>query len=369
MPSPWYSISNLDEVSSPALLVYPDRVAENTRRMIAMAGGVERLRPHVKTHKMAEVIRMQMEMGISKFKCSTIAEAEMVASCGAADILLAYQPVGPNIPRMVKLTAAFPQTKFSASVDDAATVRALSAAFAPTGRKLSLLIDIDNGQHRTGVPPGNAAVELYRLIADSPGLELGGLHVYDGHIKELDPALRRQQADEAFAPVAALRKQLEAAGLPVPRVVAGGTPTFPAHAKRPDVECSPGTCVFWDCGYGSKFLDLDFLHAALLLTRVVSKPGPGRICLDLGYKAVSPDNPQTRVQLLELPDAKVLVHNEEHLALESSGADRYHVGDALFGVPFHVCPTCALHQDAVIIENGRATTRWKVLARDRLLSI
>src|SRR5215467_11278372 len=114
MPTPWYSIANLDDVPSPALLVYPDRVAKNTRRMIAMAGGVDRLRPHVKTHKMAEVIRMQLGQGISKFKCSTIAEAEMVAECGAKDVLLGYQPVGPNIPRLVALTAKFPQTRFSA---------------------------------------------------------------------------------------------------------------------------------------------------------------------------------------------------------------------------------------------------------------
>ena len=101
MPTPWYAISNLDDVSSPALLVYPDRVAENTRRMIAMAGGVGRLRPHVKTHKMAEVIRMQLGLGITMFKCSTIAEAEMVAACGATDVLLAYQPVGPRVsPRL-----------------------------------------------------------------------------------------------------------------------------------------------------------------------------------------------------------------------------------------------------------------------------
>src|SRR5437899_467683 len=99
----WHKVVNVREVASPALLVYPDRIEENVRRMIQMAGGVERLRPHVKTHKLAEVIRMQMKQGITRFKCATVAEAEMTASCNAQDVLLAYQPVGPNAERLVRL--------------------------------------------------------------------------------------------------------------------------------------------------------------------------------------------------------------------------------------------------------------------------
>src|SRR3954466_12366014 len=92
----WYFVSNVNEVDSPSLLIYADRVEENVRRMIAMAGGAHRLCPHVKTHKLAEVVRLQMKQGITKFKCATIAETEMVASCGAPDALLAHQPVGPR---------------------------------------------------------------------------------------------------------------------------------------------------------------------------------------------------------------------------------------------------------------------------------
>src|SRR2546425_12985936 len=129
----WFHVGNAADIPSPALLIYPDRVRENIRRMIAIAGGVERLRPHMKTHKLAEVIRMQMEKGITKFKCATIAEAEMVASCGAADVLLAYQPVGPNVQRVLQLVKSFPGTKFSVIVDDAEAVRALSAAAQAAG--------------------------------------------------------------------------------------------------------------------------------------------------------------------------------------------------------------------------------------------
>src|ERR1041385_7528376 len=124
--SDWFQVANRADVPSPALLVYPDRIQENIRRMIRIAGAVERLRPHMKTHKMPDVIRMQVEQGITRFKCATIAEAEMTAAAGAADVLLGYQPVGPNAQRLIQLTRLFPKTKFSAVADDADAIRALS---------------------------------------------------------------------------------------------------------------------------------------------------------------------------------------------------------------------------------------------------
>jgi D-serine deaminase-like pyridoxal phosphate-dependent protein len=367
--TPWYSVSNVAELDSPALLVYTDRVRENVQRMVRYAGGAERLRPHVKTHKMPQVVRLQLEAGIRKFKCATLAEAEMVADCGAPDVLLAYQMLGPKVERLALLVARYPETRFSTIADDDGAIRALAAGFARAGLEIEVLLDIDNGMHRTGVAPGPQAVELYHMLAHLPGLKPGGLHVYDGQHRERDLAARAAACEAAFVPVDQFRRQLEQAGLPVPRVVAGGTPTFPVHARHEDRECSPGTCVFWDASYGGKFPDLEFLHAAVLLTRVVSKPAGNRLCLDLGYKAVSPDNPDPRVVLLDLPEVKTVVHNEEHLCLETPEAGRYAVGDVLYGIPFHVCPTCALHREAVVIENGRAVAGWPVLARDRQLTI
>ena len=235
--------------------------------------------------------------------------------------------------------------------------------------ELEVLLDIDCGQHRTGVAPGQKAIELYRLIASLPGLKPGGLHVYDGHIHDADLATRTKSCEAAFAPVNALRQELTQAGLPVPRIVAGGTPTFPIHARRPDVECSPGTCVFWDAGYATKLPDLDFLPAALVLTRVVSKPGDNLLCLDLGHKAIASENPHPRVQFLNLPDAKAVAHSEEHLVVETAKADQFAVGDCLYGIPWHICPTVALHGEAVVIENGQAGARWKIVARERRLTI
>jgi len=365
----WHKVTNVEQVASPALLVYPDRVEENIQRMLRMTGGVERLRPHVKTHKLPEVVRMQIARGITKFKCATIAEAEMTSLCGATDVLLAYQPVGPNIPRFIQLAKTVLRTKFSTIADDANVLRALSAAAGEAGLEIDVLLDIDCGMRRSGVPPGPKAIELYRLITTLRGLKPGGIHAYEGQIQDREPGERARACDRAFSPINVLRAQLTATGLPVPVVVAGGTPTFPIHARRKDVECAPGTCVFWDFGYATKFPDLDFLPAALLLTRVVSKPGLNRVCLDLGHKAVASENPHPRVSFLEMPDAKAVTHSEEHLVVETARAGDFPVGAVLFGIPWHICPTVALHSEAVVVKNGRADARWKILARDRKLTI
>ena len=364
----WFRLSNEGEVPSPALLIFEERVEANLRLMLEIAGGPARLRPHVKTHKLGPLVARQLALGITKFKCATIAEAEMCALAGAPDVLLAFAPVGPNIARFCQLLTAFPATHFSTIADDRDAIRALSAAASAARLTLDVLLDVDCGMHRTGVAP-EAALELYSELSTSAGLRAAGLHAYDGQIHERDPAARRAQCDAAFAPVIALRSAMEKAGLPVPALVAGGTPTFPFHAAHADRECSPGTSVLWDFGYGDKFADLPFQCAAVLLTRVVSKPGPHLLCLDLGHKAVAAENPQPRVRLLELPDAIPVMHSEEHLVIETPRAAEFAVGDALHGLPRHVCPTVALHSEAVVVRGGAAVERWPITARTRRITI
>lgn len=360
-------VKNINEVASPALLLYVERVEENIRRTLAISGGPENLRPHVKTHKCAEILRMQMDVEISKFKCATIAEAEMCAMSGAPDVLLAYQPVGPHVGRLMKLVVAYPETRFACVADNSATVAELAAAATAQKHRLRVFIDIDCGQRRTGISPGPDAAALFQQIKSSESLEASGLHVYDGHIHESDLAERREKCERAFAPIELFRRELS--GKAPPLIVAGGTPTFPFHAKREGVECSPGTNVLWDAGYGRAFRDLDFLPAAWLLARVVSKPGANRLCLDLGHKSVASESPHPRVIFPALPDAKPVMHNEEHLVLETERAGEFKVGDPFYGVPWHVCPTVALHQEFVVVKDGAAIGAWRVASRDRRIRI
>jgi D-serine deaminase-like pyridoxal phosphate-dependent protein len=361
----WADAANLEEIPSPALLLGLEPIDHNLRQMLAIAGGPGRLRPHVKTHKLPQLVRRQLALGIVRYKCATIAEAEMCARAGAPDVMIAFQLVGPNVGRLLTLQEMFPATKFSTLADDLGALRALSAAAAQKGTRIEVLLDLDVGQHRTGIQPGPAAVAAYRALAGDPSLIAGGLHAYDGHLHHNDAAA----CNEAFAPALALRDELLRLNLPVPRVVAGGTPAFPIHAARSDVECSPGTVVLWDASSAVALPQMDFQPAAVVLTRVVSRPGADCLCLDLGHKAVASEMAHPRVLFPALPDAEALTHSEEHLVIKTARASEFAVGDLLLGVPWHICPTLALHAEVVIIDNERVADAWTIEARARRLSV
>lgn len=367
-----YSISETRSIVTPALVIFRDLVEANLDRMIGIAGSPSRLRPHAKTHKMPAVTALELARGITKHKAATFAEAEMLAMAGVGDVFLAYNPVGANIARTVNYVKRFPDVKFSVTADHSKPLDELDRAMQAAGTSVDVLLDIDTGQHRTGVEVGQAARQLYERIARSTSLRPGGLHLYDGqhHQRELDERTRAVLA--GWDKVAAFRDDLVRAGLEVPRIVAGGTGSFPVFAKLSDsaIELSPGTCVFHDYGYGDIFPDLPFTPAALLLTRVISRPTPDRITLDLGYKAVASDPPAgNRLRFPELPDAQAVLQNEEHLVLETSRANEFEPGDELLAIPKHVCPTSALHRQAVVVSGGRVVDHWEVTARDRCLTI
>lgn len=364
-----HRLADENRVFSPALLVYPALIRRNLQRMIDQAGSADRLRPHVKTHKMREVVDMMSALGVTKVKCATIAEAELCAQAGVPDVLLAYQPVGPQIDRLLQLTRAHPSTRVATIVDCQEIVSALDHAARSAGVRIPVYLDIDGGMRRSGIAPGPEALALYRSLANAPSLTAAGLHVYDGHIRDSDPAKRRAHCDRDLQPVRAFQHSLTESGLPLPSIIMGGTPTFPIHARHPDVECSPGTCVLWDAGYAGLLPDMDYAFAALVFTRVVSKPAPHRLCLDLGHKAVASEGPHPRVVFPALPSAQTVSHSEEHLVLETDRAGDFQVGDGLYGIPWHICPTVALYGEAVVVEDGRAAGFWKVAARERRLTI
>lgn len=365
-----YQVGNIELIDSPALLVYRHRVEQNIARMLEMAGSAERLIPHVKTHKMAAVIQLYLQAGIKKFKCATIAEAEMTASSGAEEIVLAYQPVGPKLKRWISLIQRYSWVRFAALVDDASVIERFAEEANKQEQNLSLLLDVDGGMGRTGVKPGPKAVALYQQIDQHELLTAAGIHAYDGHVRLPDLSDRKAKSDEDFAKVLQLRQALREAGMKVERLITAGSPSFPTHLDQEDIELSPGTTIFWDAGYGQRFADMPFEPAALVLSRVISKPGTGRLCLDLGHKSIASENPpEKRVLFPQIEVTNILTHSEEHLVIESPQADQYQVGDVLYGLPYHICPTVALHQEGIVIEEGMAVGHWPVTARDRRLKI
>jgi D-serine deaminase-like pyridoxal phosphate-dependent protein len=150
----------------------------------------------------------------------------------------------------------------------------------------------------------------------------------------------------------------------------GGTPSFSVHSQRQEIECSPGTFVYWDKGYQQILHEQKFIPAALVVTRIVSKPAPNVICIDLGHKAIASENALTdRVSFLHHSNLKPIGHSEEHMILSVENDEEFNVGDILYGLPYHVCPTIALHDQTTIVENHAISKHWQTLARNRRITI
>lgn len=371
MNNPQYSFEGQENVVSPQLVYYPAIIQDNIRRMIALAGGTERLWPHIKTHKMEQVVRLQLAAGLSRFKCATVAEAEMAASAGATHLILAYPLVGPNIARFLKLTETFPDTIFYAIGDDTRQIQLLGNAALAKNATVNVLMDVDMGQHRTGVALEQVE-EAYTVWAKLPGIHMCGMHCYDGHRHEHDRALREDAVRPVDEKLKAIKASLTQQGLDCSILVMGGTPSFPCHAAMTEEYLSPGTCVIQDAGYQAAYPDLDFVPGAAVLTRVVSRPSPTTFTLDMGVKAVASDPSGDRATVVGMEYAKTLIHNEEHWVLQvpaAHEADIPPIGTELFAIPTHVCPTSALYPAVPAVEGGKIVAWWTVSARDRTITI
>ena len=367
-----YRIEDTREIISPGLIVFRELLEANLDSMIRIAGNPARLRPHCKTHKMTQITQIELARGITKHKCATIAEAEMLAEAGVKDILLSYNIVGPNIRRAVEFVKRYSAVSFQVLADHPKPIAELGAAMSAAGKTIEVLLDVDVGQHRTGIAAGPEAAALYATLACTPGLRAGGFHVYDGHQHQKSRDERSSAINAEWGAVLSLRDELVRNGLSVPRIVCGGTGSFPVYAEKSDavVELSPGTCVFNDAGYSENFPDLVFRPATAILTRVISRPTPDRVTFDLGYKAVASDAPMgKRVTIPDLPDAEQVLHNEEHLVIKTARANEFQPGDEILAIPRHICPTVALHKQVFVIAGGNLVDRWDVVARDRWLTI
>lgn len=361
----WYEINDCTQLDSPALVVFTDRVQHNIAEAIKMIGDVTRLRPHVKTHKSAQATALLLQAGITKFKCATIAEAEMLAQCQAPDVLLAYQPTGPKLQRFINLIKKYPATQFSCLTDNIVAATEQSAAFAAAQLTIPVFIDLNVGMNRTGILPNKDAIALANQCKALDGMLLKGLHAYDGHIRDTDFATKKEKCDVVYEQVITLNNQLQ-----LPVIIMGGSPSFSVHCKRNNIECSPGTFIYWDKGYSHLCSEQNFLPAAVLVTRVISLPAADKICLDLGHKSVAAENEMSRrVFFLNAPELQPISQSEEHLIVAAPENHIYKTGSILYALPFHICPTVALYEKVVTCKNGNITGTWQNIARDRILTI
>jgi D-serine deaminase-like pyridoxal phosphate-dependent protein len=352
---------------SPALVVYLDRVRDNLRSVLALTGGPARWRPHVKTTKTPEIFAEVARAGVRHFKCATTRELDQLLRTLEAegipdgDVLVAYPLVGPALGELARVAGQHPDARVSVLCEDAATAAAL-----PEG--IGRFVDVNPGMHRTGLPLSER--ETIHAVAAAAGTQFRGVHFYDGHLHE-DPARRRAAAHAGYDGLLALVHDLLANGLAVPEIITSGTPTFRLAMDYPDFAAmsgtvhrvSPGTVVLHDQRSEEENPDLDLFPAALLFTRVVSRPSAGLVTCDAGAKSLSADAGDPAAFVLGRPDLVAQPPSEEHLPLRVTGGSSPQRGDDLLLIPRHVCTTVNLAEEILLVEGGRVVGTASVTAR------
>lgn len=354
----------LSEVDTPSLLLDADALQANLARMAAFfTNRPAKLRPHFKSHKCTRIAQLQMQAGAIGITCAKLGEAEVLADAGIQDILIANQIVGPlKVARLVDLAR---RARPMVAVDSADNVRMLSAAAAAAKLTLGVLVEVDIGMHRCGVPPGEPALALARLVASLPGLSFKGLQGYEGHIVDLrDATERTEKTRAAFKTLVDTRRLIEAAGIPVQIVTGGGTGTYTVTGDFPGVdEVQAGSYAAMDWWYTD--IRPEFQQAMSILATVVSRPAPDKAILDVGRKGVGAEWGAPRIRGLEGAEVTSF-GSEEHLILRIPAEAPLRVGDRLEVIPSHGCTTSNLYREFVLHRQGRVIEVWPIEGSGKL---
>jgi len=351
-------------IDTPTLLLNAPALHANIRKMAAFFTHRPcRLRPHFKSHKCTTIARLQMQAGAVGITCAKLGEAEVVADAGIRDILIANQIVGPlKIRRLVDLCRrADPMV----AVDSADNVRMLSEHAAAAGVTIGVLVEVDVGMGRCGVPPGEPALTLARLVASSPGLRFDGLQGYEGHCVDLrDEAERAVQARASMTALVATRRLIDGSGLRISLVSGGGTGTYTITGDVDGVdEVQAGSYATMDWWYAE--IRPEFGQAMSILTTVISRPRADLVIIDVGRKGVGAEWGAPRVK--DLPGAQVASYgSEEHMKISISPDSAIGVGDRIEIVPSHGCTTSNLYPEFVVHEHGVVIDRWPIDGRGKL---
>ncbi len=353
---------------TPALVIYPHLVRHNVQQMVAVIGGDPgRWRPHLKTVKLLSMMRLLVDAGITSAKCATTLELLTACQAGMRDVLVAYPHTGSNAKRVAAIAAAFPRVRVSAIVEASEQLRNW------TGSGVDLFIDINTGMNRTGIA-GECLDEiagLARQIA-AARLTFRGLHFYDGHATEPDLGQRTEHAHARYDRLLGIISALESSGIPIGEVISSGTPGFPCTLSYPRLwegkfvhQVSPGTVVYSDATSLEQLPEeYGFQSAALVISRVVSHPKAGVVTCDAGHKSVSVDSGVPNCIVLGAPELTAMKPSEEHLPLSFSGTrSAPPIGELLYLIPRHICPTVNNFDFAAIAEGGRLTSIQPVSAR------
>jgi len=364
-----YQIEAAGRIKTPALAIYPDIVDLNIDITLGLLGGdANRWRPHVKTAKLGFIMRRLADRGIENFKCSTSLELLTACENGASDVVVAYPLVGANARRVREIADQFREARISALVECGEQISAWR------GSPIGLFIDVNPGMNRTGIPEERGAeiVELARAIEDS-GQVFRGLHYYDGHLSSLDLAERERIAHVGYDHLMRIVDEFRQAGIAIAEVITAGTPAFPCSLSYGGFtgaaffhRVSPGTVVYNDCSSLVQLpLEYGYRPAAVVVSTVVSRPSPGRFTCDAGHKTVSADAGVPTCAVLGEPGYSPSKPSEEHLPIDVTEGSGPAIGDLLYLLPRHICPTVNNFDHAVLVTGGRIMDIQRVTARGR----
>ncbi|MET7330759.1 alanine racemase [Nonomuraea sp. NPDC005650] len=353
------------ELDTPALVIDLDAVRANITEMAEAAAkhGV-RLQPHIKTHKMPELARMQLDAGAGGITCAKLGEAEVMADAGIDDILLAFPIWGE--PKLRRLAALRERARIRVSLDSPEVAAGLGRLGGPP---VEVLVEVDTGQHRLGRPPGRPTADLVAEIAAVPGVEVVGLLTLAGHAyhsrtpAELAETARREGAD-----LVATAELCARDGIELREISVGCTPTARHAAGVAGVtEIRPGTYIFNDTAMMRLGVATEQTAAARVLTTVIARPTPERVVFDAGTKCLTSDGSGTPdwIRAVGLPYLHMDFLNEEHAVahLEPGHHGELPVGTRAQLIPGHACSAVNLFDLAYGVENGQVTTELRVAAR------
>lgn len=364
-----YRVRDVDEVLTPALVVYPEMVAANISRTLQLLeGDASRWRVHIKTSKLAYTLRMLVERGVRNFKCATTLELLTACRSGAEDVLVAYPMVGANARRVQEIAEQFPKVKIGVLVENREQVMRWRSG------SVGVFIDINPGMNRTGVEQDQSEriLQLAREIGEA-GLEFRGLHYYDGQFHGMLESERKAAAHAGYDRLIGIVKQISESGVKVQEVITAGTPTFPCSLEYAGFRgasfvhrVSPGTVVYGDASSLAELpANYGYRPAALVITRVVSHPHGGVITCDAGHKTVSADSGVPTCLVVGHAELTPLGPSEEHLPMRTEKLPGCAIGEVLYLLPRHICPTVNNFDAAVIARDGRIESVEQVSARGR----
>jgi D-serine deaminase-like pyridoxal phosphate-dependent protein len=339
-------------IDTPALVIDLDAMERNLAHMAAYARAHGlRLRPHAKMHKSAELARLQMAHGAVGVCVQKTDEALALAHAGVTDVYISNEVIAhPKLQRLAEAVRDLP-TRFGITVDSAAGVRGED--------RIDVFVEIDVGQGRCGVPPGEPAVDLARLIAQHPVLRFAGLQAYHGGAQHRrDPGERAQAIAEAAWAAALTRERLQAAGFPVPLITGAGTGTFTLEtASHVWGELQAGSYLFMDADYARNEAAPQapvFEHALFVKTQVMSRAARHAVC-DAGHKSHAIDSGLPAVW--SPPGLLFANGGDEHGLLRAAhpGTPLPALGDTVWLVPGHCDPTVNLHDFMLGVRGGLAS--------------